>query len=83
MADFNTYRPASERDAAQNEFELDLASELLQRQVQIRAGLPGKLAELALAGREQEAVRALISWGTGEKPLTELWEEVTGYIEKP
>jgi len=82
MAFFSCYTPASEAEKTQGEFELDLAAELLQKQVYMRANLPAKLSELALAGWEREAVRALISWGTGEKPLSEIWEEVNGYIEK-
>ena len=82
MTFFSVYVPVSESEKTQNEFELDLAAELLQKQVYMRANLPAKLAQLALAGQEREAVRALISWGTGEKPLSEIWEEVKGYIEK-
>lgn len=51
------------------------ARRLLEAHVRARAELPELLTRLAEAGREAEALAALVAWGTGRRPVLEIWED--------
>lgn len=76
---FQPIGPAEERE---NEDEISQASRCMMDHIYIRANLPGLLARVALAGHPDKALDALIAWGTGRRPISELWKEMTPLAEK-
>ncbi|MCM1566069.1 MAG: hypothetical protein NC238_09015 [Dehalobacter sp.] len=52
------------------------AAEIFQHLVFVRASLPKILAGLIDAGREKEALAAMVAWGKGTKSIDVIWQEV-------
>jgi len=50
-------------------------NELVQHHVMIMTQIPELLAQLAISGKQNEALELLIQWGTYEKVNSELWSE--------
>lgn len=61
---------------------LSIAIGIISNQVYKRANLPKLLADVAIAGFKEEALEGLIAWGTGTKPVEDLWEEFLTMIQK-
>lgn len=61
----------------QDEYGLEIAADILHKQVFKRVNLPGLLAAAAMAGYREEALEALIAWGTGKSSIDDIWEEIS------
>lgn len=63
-------------DEAEEQIAQALADCRFWQVVEARAQLPMLLADLVAAGKREEALQALVDWGTGRKPVTQVWREV-------
>lgn len=70
---------ASSEPQEVQELAAQQAAEIIQHLVFMRANLPKVLAELIDAGREEDALAAMMAWGKGTKPIDVIWREVTGF----
>jgi len=61
---------------------LKIAAEIISKQVYKRANLPKLLADVAIAGYKEAALEGLIAWGTGAKPVDDIWEEFLTMTQK-
>ncbi len=60
----------------QDEDGFEIAADILRKQVFKRVNLPRLLATAAMAGYREEALEALIAWGTGKSSIDDVWEEI-------
>lgn len=68
-------------EAKENDMEVSAAAEIMKQHVRIRADLPKLLAKAALNGYSENVLKALVSWGTGEQPITEIWQEINSLVK--
>ena len=61
---------------------LSIAIGIISNQVYKRANLPKLLADVAIAGFKEEALEGIIAWGTGARPVEDLWEEFLTMTKK-
>ena len=54
--------------------------EELKEQISIRARLPQLLSRAVLAGHREEALAALVAWGSGSKTVRQLWQEMAALL---
>lgn len=62
------------------------ASNQLMEHVRIRVNLPRVLAEAIYAGHSEKVLVAIIDWGKGQRPIIDIWKELTslvGNIDEP
>lgn len=62
--------------------EKSQADIVFQRYVYILENMPLALADLILDGEEKAAQAAMVNWGHGKKPVTEIWQEIKREKEK-
>ncbi|MCL6478092.1 MAG: hypothetical protein K6T65_06720 [Peptococcaceae bacterium] len=77
----NGFQPGVSTEERKVEDEISRASRCMMDHIYIRANLPGLLAKIALAGHSDKALDALIAWGTGRRPILELWKEMSPLAE--
>lgn len=65
-----------------NEHSLSMAAEIIMNQIYYRTNLPKLLAQLALKGEKDKVLSAVVAWGSGEKPLEEIWQDCCTAMEK-
>lgn len=60
--------------------DFELALEELKEQISMRARLPQLLSRVVLAGYREEALAALVAWGSGGKTVRQVWQEVAALL---
>jgi len=67
-------------DESEEQIAQALADCRFWQMVEARAQLPRLLADLVAAGRTEEVLKAIVEWGNGRKPVTQIWKEVRNWL---